>query len=530
MVTTPDDALALVAAICAFPQNSTYLEDTIEWVWRTGITQAVADHDTPALFAWLVDGFSYQGISDQIADAYIAAHGGADWGSIKSALRRPKSRCPKLKNFEAYRGCRYRKTIQTCGNLDALPSCPVATLPLRKGSLNEQAFSLFFFIRDRCRGDLVAFIDDVLRSTADEPDPGNTGREALLAAFGAVKGVSRKLLSMMLSALLIGAGQNRPNWMQVGSSMVAIDSLVHNHLHRTGILAAYDANHPYGQRCYNKNGCEAIVRDLANRFDARAINPVYPKSFPRLVQHAIWRFCATRELNICNGRNIDDDVSCELDWCPLRRGCSRIPLRKPREELTGSAKGRGRSHHRVFDPYRQGELDGLCGIYAIINAIRLVIGRSSHLTPEEWQKLYAVLIRAVDETVGAATAAVGGIEPKPLFELLKVAVRHMADEHDLKIKVRHVLKRGDRPPFEKLAGLLKRRLERSDTAILISLNGHLDHWTVLRRVNHTTLTLFDSSGFARIALANCRTSYQRSTTKLEHIVRPRALFQISLVP
>jgi hypothetical protein len=115
--------------------------------------------------------------------------------------------------------------------------------------------------------------------------------------------------------------------------MVAVDSLVHAFLHRTGILAAYDAQHSYGLRCYHGPlGCEAIIRGLADRFDARTIDPTYPATFPRLVQHAIWSFCAVGELNICNGRNINDRRSCELVACPLWDGCARLPLRPQKAE------------------------------------------------------------------------------------------------------------------------------------------------------------------------------------------------------
>jgi hypothetical protein len=34
-------------------------------------------------------------------------------------------------------------------------------------------------------------------------------------------------------------------WIEVGGSMIAIDTLVHNFLHRTGILHRFNANHLY---------------------------------------------------------------------------------------------------------------------------------------------------------------------------------------------------------------------------------------------------------------------------------------------
>lgn len=83
--------------------------------------------------------------------------------------------------------------------------------------------------------------------------------------------------------------------------MVAIDSLVHNLLHRTGTLCEHGADHAYGPTCYRPGKCADIVRQLANQFDARELDRDYPKTFPRLVQHALWNFCAQSGLDVCNG-------------------------------------------------------------------------------------------------------------------------------------------------------------------------------------------------------------------------------------
>ena len=56
--------------------------------------------------------------------------------------------------------------------------------------------------------------------------------------------------------------------------MIAIDTLVHNFLHRTGILARFNANHPYGAGCYRPGGCADIIAAVAERIDARQFNPM----------------------------------------------------------------------------------------------------------------------------------------------------------------------------------------------------------------------------------------------------------------
>ena len=119
---------------------------------------------------------------------------------------------------------------------------------------------------------------------------------------------------MALSCILLGAPNKMRLWTEVGGSMIAIDTLVHNFLHRTGILRRFDANHAYGAACYRPGGCADIIQAVAERIDARQFNPSFPQVFPRFVQHAIWRYCTQSGLDVCNGNRIDDRQSCRTSY------------------------------------------------------------------------------------------------------------------------------------------------------------------------------------------------------------------------
>ena len=135
-------------------------------------------------------------------------------------------------------------------------------------------------------------------------------REALIGPLREVYGVSDKVLTMTLSCILLAAPKRLHLWHEVGASMIAIDTLVHNFLVRTGILARFEADHSYGAACYQVGGCADIINAVAQRIDARQFNPGFPQPFPRFVQHAIWRYCAQSGLDVCNGNRIDDRQSC----------------------------------------------------------------------------------------------------------------------------------------------------------------------------------------------------------------------------
>jgi hypothetical protein len=292
-----------------------------------GVRAAMRTRDTAAVFDWLISALSYQGISDQIADDYMERHGYMRWDDINEKLARGAT-CPKLKSYWHFHGCRYNKLRRTCANPDHIGRCPLPTHDLRNGRLNQTAYSLYLFIRDIADGDLIGWIDQRLQvaNGANGPDRVAQMRDALIEPLREIYGVSDKVLTMALSSILLGAPKKLRLWREVGASMIAIDTLVHNFLHRSGILRRFGADHAYGSVCYRPGGCAEIIEAVAERIDASAFNPAFPAVFPRFVQHAIWRYCAQSGLDVCNGNRIEDRKSCENVYCQIYNICDRIAL------------------------------------------------------------------------------------------------------------------------------------------------------------------------------------------------------------
>jgi hypothetical protein len=323
-----DYAVRVVHATCRIAGSALFIDDIRTGLQNAGALDAVNRHDTGVLFTWLLAEVSYQGISDAVAYGYMARHGRVSWDDVAAGLATVPP-CPKLASYWQFHGCGYHKGTKTCTEPDHIRACPLPTHPLRNGRLSQTAYSLFLFIRDIAGGDLVAWIDAQLEQADDPTAADNTAsmRDALLTPLGHVFGVSDKVLSMALSSLLLGAGRRRKRWAAVGGSMVAIDTLVHNFLHRTGILDRLGAAHPYGPACYEPDGCEAVVRRVAAAIDARQFNRAFPRTFPRFVQHAIWRYCAANVFDVCNGNRIDDWNGCANTYCQLYEQCDRLVLK-----------------------------------------------------------------------------------------------------------------------------------------------------------------------------------------------------------
>jgi hypothetical protein len=317
-------AARLIHQVCCFAGSFDLVQDFRD----RALCAAVERHDSAALFDRLIYDFSFQGISDQIAINYMGQHGQATWRAVRKNLAKAPS-CPKLKTYWAFHACRYEKTSGTCAEPDHIATCPLPTHCLRNGHLNQIAYSLYLFIRDAADGDLVGWIDDRLEQAYDQAarDRFTQARNALIEPLRNVYGVSDKVLAMALSGILIGAADVRPKWLEVGVQLIAVDTLVHNFLHRTGILARLRAAHPYGLGCYRPGGCADIIRLMASEIDARQFNHSFPPIFPRFVQLAIWRYCSQQGLDICNGNRVDDRQRCQNWHCRLYRICGRIRLK-----------------------------------------------------------------------------------------------------------------------------------------------------------------------------------------------------------
>ncbi|MCX7306619.1 MAG: hypothetical protein NTZ72_01135 [Afipia sp.] len=286
--------------------------------------KAIFTNNTSLIFDWLMTAFSFQGISDRVAQGYIDRNGNASWASIASGLARLPP-CPLLKNFWSYDGCRYDKLSSCCSEPEHSAGCCVPTHRLRNGRLNQMAYSLFFFMRDIARNDFVGWVDNQIADARKTHPQSRVFHEALVEPMKGIYGVSDKILTMALSTMLLSS--DRPGWFDLGAQTAVIDSLVHNFMHRTGTLRRFDANHAYGPACYGPGKCADIIGLISAQIDARKFNRRFPSRFTRFIQHGIWRHCAADALDTCNGHQIDDRKSCQNRGCCVFAGCSKIALK-----------------------------------------------------------------------------------------------------------------------------------------------------------------------------------------------------------
>ena len=118
-------ARSLVRRVCDIAGQVTCIDDLRHDAIDAGLVAAVEDHDTPAIFDWLMWILSFQGISDAVADGYIDRHGNVTWADIEASLGTDPG-CDKLQGYWAFTDCRYHKGLQTCAEPEPLRRLPPA--------------------------------------------------------------------------------------------------------------------------------------------------------------------------------------------------------------------------------------------------------------------------------------------------------------------------------------------------------------------------------------------------------------------
>ena len=149
------------------------------------------------------------------------------------------------------------------------------------------------------------------------------------------------------------------------------------------------------------------------------------------------------------------------------------------------------------EPFRQGHLDGLCGLYAIVNALDLLRDGGFTHSEDEAGRIMRALIDAVPERF-----------PRAIWDGTKVQhVRRMLAAADLFARKRYrfgvdwnepFLQRDFGTPGDYLAAL-REELAGGHLAI-IGLAPPWDHWTLVRAADEGGFDCVDSIELKRLAL------------------------------
>ena len=162
------------------------------------------------------------------------------------------------------------------------------------------------------------------------------------------------------------------------------------------------------------------------------------------------------------------------------------------------ARARGTAGVAVPKPFEQGDLDGLCGVYAVVNATRLAAHPHRRLRAADGYDLFAALLAELADEGRLRGFVAAGLGPRVLAPLLRKAGRWLRERHGLGLEVSRPFAKRDQPEPEECLRVLAEHLARSGTAAIV---GSDEHWTVVRGVTPKRLLLADSDGRRHFAVA-----------------------------
>jgi hypothetical protein len=165
-------------------------------------------------------------------------------------------------------------------------------------------------------------------------------------------------------------------------------------------------------------------------------------------------------------------------------------------------------HSRAF---RQGDLDGLCGIYAIVNATRYVL----RLRDEQCQQLFEKLIKALEQDCcHLHKHLLWGMSFRQLRRLVTAASQCRLKGQKLTFAARPLRLKRQQRTLPHLWTALDEEVGPTCVAI-VGISGITDHWCVVSRVTPRTLQLINSAGQTRIYRSRCTVRSSRTRYCLE---------------
>lgn len=152
-------------------------------------------------------------------------------------------------------------------------------------------------------------------------------------------------------------------------------------------------------------------------------------------------------------------------------------------------------------PYRQGHLDGLCGLYSVVNAFDLVHPLDGAVA----QDMMCRLIEEIDRKGQLGGVVAGGTDAAMLWRLTKAAADFIWKAEGIRLTICRPFRgrrmRSTEAFLEELAQLLA-----GGGAAIISISGGSDfsHFTVALRVTRHTVQLHDSAGIKFLRRSSLR--------------------------
>jgi hypothetical protein len=145
-------------------------------------------------------------------------------------------------------------------------------------------------------------------------------------------------------------------------------------------------------------------------------------------------------------------------------------------------------------PLTQGDLDGTCGVYSLINTVDLLFPR---IADKDRAATFKAVCMSIEERWPAVLWA--GIGEMDMRRMLKAAQLHLkrSVSWEQPFRRRHLVN------FEEFSRELRRRIMGDDAFAIVGTRKPWSHWTVAHRLTDHMMIMTDSCHVKQIPLAKC---------------------------
>lgn len=181
-------------------------------------------------------------------------------------------------------------------------------------------------------------------------------------------------------------------------------------------------------------------------------------------------------------------------------------------------------HAKTLKPYKQGQLDTLCGLYSAINAIRLAAYPKKKLTKTHARQLMVEGIEYLNTRSNRLSSSLTcGMSDMRRLTLTKHLLRFVNEKWGVSLELQKPAIDKAKNPRAIVIEFIEHYVSMR-SSVCIYLNGHHNHYTVISGFNSHSFYLYDSD--ALNSIVRSRISIEKDVYDSRHILVSKDLFVI----
>lgn len=171
-------------------------------------------------------------------------------------------------------------------------------------------------------------------------------------------------------------------------------------------------------------------------------------------------------------------------------------------------------------PFRQGSLDALCGVYAVVNAL-CYLQRS--ISNEEAENIFIDILLELGDSEDLLNRIVEGTGRREIRQLMN----YLNAEHNIHWHKPFSCKTN--LTLNKVWVSMKTFLEQPERGVILALiieDGI--HWSLIRKMSDKRIYLYDSENIKKMYRKRCAVTQHNS--KRSNVIHPTSLYYLTLKP